>query len=211
MNWERLIHPVMKTLRLRRLTRFVKAFPDLPGLSVLYVGGRPMIWRMLKEHYGLKPARLVLLNTESEIGLADGYQTAVGDGCHLGYEDESFDLVFSNSVIEHVGDWNEMQQFVHECSKVGKEIYIQTPNRWFPVEPHTVTIFIYWFPKNVFRRFGFLTAVWWVNGADDFYSTCDDFHLLSRREFQALSPHGHLWIERFFGLPKSFVISSKAL
>lgn len=213
MNWELFIYPSMRYFRLRRLGRFVRAFPDLSSLSVLDIEGRPMLWDLLNEYYGLKPRRLLLLNEESEINRIDGYETVIGDGCHLAYEDNAFDLVFSNSVIEHVGDLSRMRQFVHECTRVGKEIYIQTPNRWFPVEPLTVALFIHWFPKRIFKRLGFLTIAWWVSSSEDFYRACDDFYLLSRDDFIRLSPSTNLnlWEERVFGFVKSFVLSSRLL
>jgi len=51
-------------------------------------------------------------------------------------QDGEFDLVFSNSVIEHVGDFERMRQFVHEARRVAKSYWIQTPSKWFPIEPH---------------------------------------------------------------------------
>jgi 2-polyprenyl-3-methyl-5-hydroxy-6-metoxy-1,4-benzoquinol methylase len=60
----------------------------------------------------------------------------------------SFDIVFSNSVIEHVGDAESQQQFAHEIARVGRAYWVQTPNRRFPVEPHLLTPFLHFLPTR---------------------------------------------------------------
>jgi hypothetical protein len=77
--------------------------------------------------------------------------TSIGDGRSLEFADKSFDLAFSNSVIEHVGDWTDMRQFAAELQCVGKSFHCQTPNKWFPVEPHFGTLFLYWIPSLLSR------------------------------------------------------------
>ena len=57
----------------------------------------------------------------------------VADGCHLPFADDAFDMAFSNSVIEHVPDH---EAFSRELARVGRSYYVQTPNKWFPIEPH---------------------------------------------------------------------------
>ena len=68
------------------------------------------------------------------------------------FQDESFDISFSNAVIEHVGSRMNQQEFLEEALRVSKNIYITTPNRWFPLEAHTLIPFLHWLPKKVFRK-----------------------------------------------------------
>jgi hypothetical protein len=68
----------------------------------------------------------------------------MGDGCNLPFDDDAFDLVFSNAVIEHVGDADRQQRFVREHARVGRSWMLTTPNRWFPVEAHDHTLFTHW-------------------------------------------------------------------
>ena len=209
--WGNFIHPVMRYFRVKRLEYFVSLYPELAQFSVLDIGGRPFIWDLLKEHYGLVPRKLILLNTESELNAFEGYETEVGDGRSLPYPDKSFDLVFSNSVIEHVGDREDMLQFARECSRVGNEIFIQTPNRWFPVETHLVTAFIHWLPRSWFRRLSFLSvrylSLWRNKGR--FYSIFDGIKLLSRSQLQVLFPNKIILTESFLGWAKSFTVTDR--
>lgn len=59
------------------------------------------------------------------------------------FKDNEFDWVFSNAVIEHVGDDNAQVQFVNEMIRVGKQVFFTTPNKYFPVESHT-NFFLHW-------------------------------------------------------------------
>lgn len=211
-----------KYFRVARLKTFADAYPDLSNLSVLDIGGTVDIWDMLKKYYDLAPKQLVLLNTNSvHLSRSSDHKTVVGDARELPFPDQSFDLVFSNSVIEHVGDAIDKAKFAQESKRVGKEIYIQTPNRWFPIEPHIIAFFIHWLPRKLYKKLHFLSVMYvyrwylifkdgspgcvntdkWVEGAD----------LLSYQQFKQLFPDSKLHIERVLGLNKSFVVSSREL
>jgi hypothetical protein len=74
------------------------------------------------------------------------------DGLHLPFRDQTFDVVHSSAVIEHVGSLYRQSEFVAECCRVARRaVFITTPNRWFPVEFHTVLPLVHWLPKEFFR------------------------------------------------------------
>lgn len=75
-----------------------------------------------------------------------------GDACSLPFADRSFDIVFSNAVIEHVGDIDRQRLFVAEALRVGRRVFMTTPNRWFPVEVHTRLPFVHWLPRRAAGR-----------------------------------------------------------
>jgi hypothetical protein len=83
------------------------------------------------------------------------------DGRDLPFEDGAFDLGFSNAVVEHVAGGREGQQrFVGELCRVARRVYVTTPNRWFPLDPHTLLPFAHWLPhgetrERLFRARGF--------------------------------------------------------
>lgn len=139
------------------------------------------------------------------------WEYVVGDGTNLQYSDASFDLVFSNSVIEHVGDSASQKRFADEMLRVGRRIYCQTPNKWFFVEPHLIAPFIHWLPFRVQRRLVRWLSVWgWVTRPDQ--TQIDKFlldtRLLSYRELRALFPGREIQRERFMLMTKSYIVTN---
>jgi len=101
----------------------------------------------------------------------------------LPFEDKKFDIVFSNAVIEHVGSKDAQMQFVREIIRVSNSFFITTPNRWFPIEFHTVVPFLHWLPKPMYRKV--LSSF-----GEKFWSKEENLNLLSKREFRQLFPKG---------------------
>jgi SAM-dependent methyltransferase len=75
-----------------------------------------------------------------------------GDACALPFGDGAFDIVFSNAVIEHVGGRERQRQFVSEAIRVGRRVFVTTPNRRFPIEVHTRLPLVHWLPDAVSHR-----------------------------------------------------------
>jgi hypothetical protein len=126
--------------------------------------------------------------------------------------DQSFDIVFSNSVIEHVGDRDQQRLFANEVRRVARRYYVQTPNRRFPIEPHLLTPFIHWLPRSwqrtIVRRF----TIWqWIERpAPDrraYYIEhyLRDIRLLNRADVARLFPDAQIQQERWMGLTKSLI------
>ena len=101
-----------------------------------------------------------------------------GDACALPFEDGAFDIVFSNAVIEHVGGRDRQRQLVSEAIRVGRRVFITTPNRRFPVEVHTRLPLVHWLPDALSHRVYDLTGR--EIGAE--------VDLLTRRSFAQLFP-----------------------
>lgn len=72
-----------------------------------------------------------------------------GDVCNLPFKDNSFDIIFSNAVIEHVGNSERQMEFAKEIMRVGKKWFVTTPNRFFPFELHVYLPFIHYFPQKL--------------------------------------------------------------
>ncbi len=159
--------------------------------TVLDVGGTPDIWTFAP----VRP-RLVFLNEPRTRAEQDAGTTLVfADGCRLPFRDRAFDVVFSNSVIEHVGDAARQAQFAAEIARVGRAYWVQTPNRRFPVETHLLTPFIHWLPRSWQRRIvpRFTVWSWLVRTAPDrrdFYLRhyLDTIRLLGARDLARLFP-----------------------
>jgi SAM-dependent methyltransferase len=204
---------VQKSFRMKRMRRFgsVFSFPDCR--RILDVGGTPEIWKLLAV-----PATtaIVLINMpradESRQSVASGLEYIHGDGCRLPFADRSFDIVFSNSVIEHVGGPEAQANFAREIMRTGRGYWVQTPNRYFPIETHLLTPFVHLLPRNwrafIVRRF----TVWqWIHRPAEeekrFYVEhfVSDIRLLSAKQMQALFPDAVILRERFLGFTKSLI------
>ena len=198
---------VVRWFRRRRMRRFERTFAITAATRVLDVGGTAMNW----EYLSVRP-RLVILNEERERRDADGVIWVAGDGCSLPFLDGVFDVVFSNSVIEHVGGPERQRQFAREIARVGKAYWVQTPNRWFPVEPHLLTPFLHWLPAGLRAAVARRCTVWEFitrPSADrhEFYIEhfLRDVRLLGPAEMRRLFPAARLIRERFLGFTKSLV------
>ena len=81
------------------------------------------------------------------------------DGRDLPFGDRAFELGFSNAVVEHVGGREEQRRFVHELCRVAQRVFVTTPNRFFPLEVHSLVPFAHWLPRpardRVLRARGF--------------------------------------------------------
>ena len=192
--------PFLAYFRSRRMATFARNFGINGETEVLDVGGLPGIWEMLP----VRP-RVTFLNVTPE-GI-QGKQGVVGNGCALPFKDKSFEIVFSNSVIEHVGDLNAQRRFAEECRRVGKRYYVQTPNRWFPVEPHFIAPLIQFVPLRVRPAVAALTP-WGLltrGSRQDREAFVRSIRLLTPNEVQALFPDAKRLDERFLGLRKSLI------
>jgi len=198
--------------RRRRMQRFAREFGITPETRILDIGGTPDCWALL-------PAspRLTLLNTpRARDDLAGAATWVAGDGRRLPFRDATFDVVFSNSVIEHVGDAASQHSFASEVARVGRGFWVQTPNRWFPLEQHLLTPFIHWLPKAwqrpIVPRFNVWSVL--VRATPDrrrFYIEhyLTDVRLLGFGEMRALFPGARVIRERLCGITKSLVAVRK--
>jgi hypothetical protein len=104
--------------------------------------------------------------------------TVTASGTELPFEDDAFDVAFSNAVVEHVGGRDRQRTFVAELCRVAPRVFLSTPNRWFPVETHTLVPFVHWLPGPAAdRAFAML-------GRDNW----DRVRLLSKKRLLALFP-----------------------
>ena len=107
-----------------------------------------------------------------------GMRFVRANGLDLPFRDQSFDVVHSSAVIEHVGSLAQQCAFLHECCRVARRaVFITTPNRWFPVEFHTLLPLVHWLPKRGFRAI--------MRGAGrDFFASEDNLNLMTAPELR---------------------------
>ena len=198
----------MRRFRARRMEDFIARFGVTHETKILDVGGTPANWLLAP----VQP-RVTLLNTpRGQEQVSAAFTFVSGDGRMLPFRDQSFEIVFSNSVIEHVGDRNEQRKLADEIRRVGKHYWVETPNRHFPVEQHLLTPFVHWLPRTWQRAWVTKWTIWeWIERPSpdrrEFYIRhyLDDVRLLSASELAALFPGAEILRERKFGLTKSLI------
>ena len=194
-------------MRARRFAMLLDLFPDLGEMRVLDIGGAPHFWR----HAPVHPCHVTLLNTFPQ-NCSEPWMTAmVGDGCDPPEDLPGVDLVVSNSVIEHVGGHWRRQAFAATVREAAPRYWVQTPYRYFPLEPHYLCPGVQHLPiplqAGVVRRW----PLAWGKGEDNRQALerVMSIELLSATQMRAYFPEGTLRRERFGGLTKSLICTLK--
>ena len=176
-------------------------------IKILDIGGTEDYWNSMGLNLG-NNIEIVLLNLYKIEVKGAGFSSIKGDACNLeGMEDKSFDLVFSNSVIEHLFSIENQQKMANEVMRVGKNYYIQTPNKFFPIEPHWVFPFFQFLPfgLKVFLTQNFsLGHIPKVKSKQEAIDLVNEVNLLSKKELENLFSESELYIEKFMGFHKSY-------
>jgi len=205
LNIYRFYEVIGPLFRRRRLRAFLETFQPSETTSILDVGGYYHFWRDLP----IRPP-ITLLNIDGPPPaekLPPNFTFVPGDGRSLPFPAQSFDIAFSNSVIEHVGSFEDQQRFAQEIRRVGRRLALQTPNRTFPIEPHFIGPSSPYIPRGLQREiFRWCSIRGWLRHRDhaDFDALFDEVRLLSYEEMRALFPDCEILREKLCGLTKSF-------
>jgi ubiquinone/menaquinone biosynthesis C-methylase UbiE len=180
---------------------------------IIDVGGNLFFWELAKAE-GLPLGTITIVNIyDSKEPLPDNINWVVGDGKKLPFDDCAFDIAFSNSVIEHLYDWESQIEFANKIRRIAPNYIVQTPSKRFPVEPHYITPFIHWLPKKVQRHLLRNFTVWgWITRPSQEY--CDrvlaEIRLLNREEMSKMFPEATIQKETFWGWEKSLIAVKNA-
>lgn len=176
-------------------------FPDLRSMTVVDLGGTAAFWAAMPE----MPAHVTVVNLDASAGDPElGIACVVADACT--YDGAPADLVVSNSLIEHVGGVGPRTRLAETVGRLAPRYWIQTPYRYFPLEPHWMFPGMQFMPLNVRAR---LARRHWSVGT----SMTPDYAMRQARwteligvtEMQQLFPDAQIWRERIGGLSKSIV------
>ena len=181
-------------------------------MRILDVGGRPHYWKMLGVA-GTGEFDITILNVEEldATELPAGMRLVTGDARDLSrYRTDEFDLTYSNSCIEHVGDKQDQTRAATEMCRVGRTYFVQTPALSFPIEPHFLFPFFALLPEGVrvwlLQHFRLGHGGRKSTSREDALTRVRSARLLTKRFFVSLFPDGHLERERLFGLTKSWMM-----
>jgi hypothetical protein len=192
--------------RARRWELLRTTFPDIESLSVLDLGGRVGMW--LRAPF--RPATIHIVNLQAPPPeVPEWMRVDQGDACALGPEitGSSYDLVFSNSVLEHVGGHAQRARFASHVRALARRHWIQTPYRYFPIEPHWLFPGFQFLPMKaraeISQRWPLVHFPSESRAAN--IRRVMEVELISRTEMHAYFPDSKVISERTLGLTKSLI------
>lgn len=194
----------------KRFNLFVTALRPSSNETLLDIGGYPFNWftrgGLVKR---VDTLNLTLTPADHIPDGAPEIHALQGDARDLKMADQSYDIVFSNSVIEHVGTLEDQTAFAREARRVGRRLWIQTPARSCPIEPHYLGLFIHWFPASwhvPLARWTSIRGITRSASINELTEIAKHTRLMSRHEFTQLFPDCEILTERICGIiPKSYI------
>lgn len=193
------------------LQTFSEQLSSNKRVRILDVGGEYRYWQIIEFKY-TENVEIDLANLSPVVlpEKASNFSSITADATNLsGILDKTYDLVFSNSCIEHVGEKSEWKMMAEEIIRVGKHMFLQTPNKFFPIEPHFMFPYFQFLPLKIraylinHYQLGF-----WPKGKnwEESLKIADEIHLLNYRNLRELFPEANIKRERLLGLTKSFMV-----
>jgi hypothetical protein len=186
--------------RRRRMHEMFERLKPPPKARIIDLGGSEFVWKLVEHDY-----HVTLVNLPGSIPALSNpeqFTSVAADACHLGdlFDDMSFDVVYSNSTIEHVGDESRQALFAAEVRRLAPAYWVQTPSSRFPLEVHTGLPFYWSLPEKVRQRI--LNR--WQQQLPTWTDMIRETRVLSRKRMKTLFPDAQLYIERKLGLEKSY-------
>jgi hypothetical protein len=205
MNFAKIYERYGAPFRRRRMKLFESLFP--PSYSVVDLGGTDWNWSFVS-----RPYRITLVNIDREALRPQAEFSATklrvqADAMRTPFRDGQFDVAFSNSVIEHLHTWERQKAFAAEVRRIAKYYFIQTPYRYFPIEPHVMVPGVQFLPKPaaLWASRWLSPRGWLESDPSDLIEDMAHVRLLTRRELGRLFPDAAIYVERFWGLIKSLI------
>ncbi|HET6417712.1 MAG TPA: class I SAM-dependent methyltransferase [Polyangiales bacterium] len=201
--FSQLIKPFSEKSRKRRMKIFAEVMALSPGTRILDLGGQPGAWRNV-----VVPLDLTILNlpgvAEASVELPQHRVRYVeGDACNVVQFDRGdFDILHSNSVIEHLGPEENQEAFASEVKRLSRRYWVQTSSEWFPIEPHCGMPFWWFYPEPA--RQWFIRR--WSQQVPRWAEMIAGTRLVTKKRLQSLFPETSSYVEWSYGFPKSYVV-----
>lgn len=196
--------------RFRHLQPVIEAILVKKGsCRIADIGGTEYYWDIFGDYVARNRIEIDLVNLAPAATRSSQFNSLVADATDLAHiDDNAYDLVHSNSVIEHVGSWANMSRMAANVRRLAPAYFVQTPNFWFPVEPHFRFPCFHWLPEQV-RAELLMRMNLGFGGKRPCYDSAmrgvQSAVLLSRKQMRHLFPDAQLLDERVAGLTKSLM------
>ncbi len=191
--------------RRRRLLHFMNIIKPSAEEKILDVGGYHWFWDDIDHDLNI-----TFLNLDNERS-SPRYVYVHGDGRKMPFSDNEFDIVFSNSVIEHLGSKEDQAMLAEEIMRVGDKYWVQTPAYEFFIEPHYVAPFIHWLPKRYVRilvPYFTIRGLFTQSSKEEIDQMVSEIRLLKEKELEELFPHSQIHYEKFLWMVKSYTVTN---
>lgn len=205
---------IFRRWRVRREKWFREKLGIVPGSRIIDVGGYPEIWN--QPGYDGVMVDVINLDLENDtapsISMISGamVRSLQGDGRTLPFKDASYDIAYSNSVIEHVGSTRDQERFAQEIMRVGRSLWVQTPAPLCPIEPHFLGLAIHWLPRAwrpIAARVFSLRGLFGGHSMEHLREISDTTRLVSKKRLRSMFPGCIILTERILGvIPKSYIV-----
>lgn len=205
------VNSVSYKLRNRRKILFLEFISNLKRpVKILDLGGSEYFWRNLNL-INLNDIQILLLNTEFQdvknFSNIDFINKDVRDLSE--FSDNEFDVVHSNSLIEHLSTYDEQKKLAAEIQRIGKNYFIQTPNYYFPVEPHFLYPFFQFFSKE--KKIALIQKKdlgWYKKqeNMDKAEALASSIRLMKKSELENIFKNPKIHSEKYFLFTKSFIV-----
>jgi methyltransferase family protein len=198
-SWHRFF---ASNFRPKRMKLFCERFGVTPDTRILDVGGSREIWQLLP----FRP-KVTIVNYDPVRSNTSGFGLIVADARNIPVPSKSFDICFSNSLIEHLWDWDSQRKAADEIRRIGQHYFVETPNFWFPVEPHFLAPAFHWLPVRMRERLAHITP-WQLmdrSPEEDLMRLVHELKLLTARKLQRLFPEAVIVKERLCGVAKTLI------
>ena len=193
--------PFSRRMRSQRMAMCTRVMGLDRRRRMLDLGGQAGIWNHVEASQDI-----TILNLS---GVADSFlkthhqvRSVVGDACNVTeFTDGEFEVLFSNSVIEHVGPESRMEDFAREVKRLGQSYWVQTPSKWFPIEAHCGMPFWWFYPESLrqyfLKRWSAKLPIW--------TEMVEGTRVLTKKQLKRLFPEAQIHTERILGIPKSYI------
>jgi ubiquinone/menaquinone biosynthesis C-methylase UbiE len=199
--------------RKKRFEFFMEYCSELKKpLKILDIGGSDYYWKNFdfvdNENYSI-----LILNSEfQQTGGFRNISFVKGDAKNLGHiNDNEYDLVFSNSMIEHLCTFEEQKKLGEEIRRIGKKYFIQTPNYYFPLEPHFLFPFFQFLSVDMKTKLISNYNLGWFEKQEDSFKAkelAESIRLLTEKELKEIFKGCKIYKEKFYLLNKSLTAYS---
>lgn len=201
--------------RFRRLRPLIERIVAEKGKArIADLGGTAYYWNIFGSFVADTPVEIDLYNLEHVPTGSPKLRSLIGDATRLDHlDDMSYDLVHSNSVIEHVGNWDAMTRMAAHVRRLAPAYYVQTPNFWFPYEPHFRFPVFHWLPQQVQYRLLLRLNLGFGgrrHSLDAAMRGLQSTSMLDHRQVASLFPDARIDREYFLGLTKSLMAIREA-